>query len=175
MNDPMASIDAAKARVMREVRAAMYQAVDQSAKVLLEEMKLLTSRIDHSLKQLEEMGHPYRQGEAPGNPHPDWIVHLQSGRLQAGLKRLPPVVTTQSIMADLLSEAPYTWYLLLGTRRMRPRDFVSAAMITRGPEIERIFDQHFQSVMDRPIRTGTSMTSRLIEHTLYRAQLPGDL
>ncbi len=179
MSEPLASIDAAKTAFMRDVRAAMYTACDQGAELLLAEMKTLTSRIDHDLKALRELGHPYGwgNGREPGNPHPDWIVHMQDGELQGGLKKLPPQVSGLKIESDLLSEAKHTWYLLLGTKKMRPRDFVSAALIMRRDAVAAIFERHFLAVHDRTVGTPSSgaIFMSLGPHDEFPAQLPGGL
>lgn len=174
MADPFASIDRAKTDFMRDVRAAMTSACDESARLLLDEMKRLTARIDHDLNELRRMGHPYGwgKGRRPGVPHSDWIVHNQRGDLQGGLKMLPPQVSQLSVTSDILSQAKHTWYLLLGTVRMRPRDFVSAAILFRQREVERIFERHFLAAHDRSGTVGQSLSVRLIPHEEYPAQLP---
>lgn len=172
MADPLDSIDRAKAEFMRDMRAAMAAACDEGAKLLLDEMKLLTARIDHDLNELRRMGHPYRKDDRPGFPHSDWIVHIQKGDLQGGLKRLPPQVGQLSVTADILSQAKQTWYLLLGTVKMRPRDFVTAALRLRGEEVDRIFQRHFLAAHNGVGTSGTAVMIREIEHPVYPAQLP---
>jgi len=177
MADPMASIDAAKAAFMRDVRAAMYVACDQGAELLLAEMKALTARIDHDLKALRDLGHPYGwgNGREPGTPHADWIVHMQDGELQGGLKKLPPMVSGWKVESDLISEAKQTWYLLLGTKKMRPRDFVSAALIMRRDAVAALFEKHFLAVHDRTVGVPSTAALEmvLLPHDEFPAQLPG--
>lgn len=177
MANPLASVNAAKDAFMRDMRAAMYTACDQAASLLLQEMKDLTARIDHDLEQLRKMGHPYgwENGREPGVPHPDWVVHMQDGELQGGLKKLPPQISGMKIQSDLLSQAKHTWYLILGTKRMRPRDFVSAALILRRDTVAAIFERHFLAVHDSISGTPSSEAMYLIlgPHDEYPAQLPG--
>lgn len=177
MPDPMASVDAAKQKLMRDMRAAMTQACDQSATILLDEMKALAARTDHDLKQLAEMGHPYGwgKGREPGDPHPDWIVHLQSGELYGGLKKTPAEVSHLKIRAEIHSEARHTWYVLLGTEKMRPRDFVSAALITREREVQRLFENALAIGLGEPstTTTGDPALVTLLPRDEFPAQLPG--
>ena len=54
----------------------------------------LISASDHTLRDLARMGHPY--GRAPSTtrqapPHGDPVVHVQTGRYLAALKKTPPV------------------------------------------------------------------------------------
>jgi len=158
---------------MRDMRAAMVTATDQSAELLLQEMKFLASRIDHDLEQLRRMGHPYAKDKPQGQPHPDWLVHIQSGELQRGLKRRPVSLSGNKIEAEIISEARHTWFLLLGTRKMRSRDFVSAAIINRRSQIEARYVTAFLAQLD--FNRGQSFRAQmtLIPHSLYPAQLPG--
>lgn len=158
---------------MRDMRAAMTVATDRSAERLLEEMKFLAARIDHDLEDLRRMGHPYAKGKPQGQPHPDWLVHIQSGELQGGLRRLPAAISGQQIEAQILSEAKHTWYLLLGTRKMRPRDFVSAAIIRRRVEIEAMYLRLFVEQLDKQYPASFRTEVNLIPHTEQAAQLPG--
>ena len=159
---------------MRDMRAAMTVATDRSAALLLEEMKLMTARIDHDLEQLRRMGHPYAKDKPPGQPHPDWLVHIQEGDLQSGLKRLPASISGQVIEAQILSEARHTWFLLLGTRKMRARDFVSAAIIKRRVEIEAMYLRMFLEQLDKHDPSAFRTQVKLIPHLDQPAQLPGE-
>lgn len=163
--------EAAK-RHLRDTRAIMTATLDRAAQLLLDEMRMLTAKVDHDLQALKELGHPYRAKAPQGQPHPDWLVHIQSGDLQAGLKRLPAQVRGGAVEAELHSQAPYTWYLLLGTRYMRPRDFVSAAIINREPDVNALLSRAWAALHE-----GSSAAVRfqvtLLDHPVYPAQLPG--
>jgi hypothetical protein len=157
---------------LSQTKVVLAVALDKSCELLLDEMKLLTARIDHDLNQLREMGHPYRVTAEQGFPHPDWIVHNQSAGLQEGLKKIPATVLGNQIEAEIISEAYYTWFLLLGTRYMRPRDFVSAAIINREKEVEALIERAWFAVHDGANQPGNSVSVNLILHDLYPAQLP---
>jgi hypothetical protein len=169
----LTSVKQAMQTHMREMQAAMVEATTDAAELLLNEMEFLTDRIDHDLQQLREMGHPYAARNPQGQPHPDWIVHIQSGDLQRGLKLLPTRITGGLIEADILSEAPYTWHLLLGTRLMRSRDFVSAAIINRTMEVEAIYQRAFLEQLDIKAPGAFRTQVNLIPHPDRPAQLPG--
>ena len=162
----------ARRRFMDSMSMAMTLAVDETADLLLKEMHELTSATDHSLRELGQMGHPYRRGAPQGHPHDDFIVHFQSGRLAKGIVRRP-TRGKRIITAEIHSRSKYTWYLLLGTRYMRPRDFVSAALLIKTKEIakimerahERLHEAYDSGVAFRPFRI-------LLPHVQYPAQLP---
>ena len=99
---------AAASEHLRDMRAAMTVVTDRSAALLLEEMKFLASRIDHDLEQLRQMGHPYAKGKPQGQPHSDWLVHIQSGELFGGLSKQPASISGQVIEAEILSDARHT-------------------------------------------------------------------
>lgn len=158
---------------LRDMRAAMTTVTDQAAGRLLEEMKFLAARIDHDLEDLRRMGHPYGADKPQGQPHSDWLVHIQSGELQGGLRKLPASVSGQKIEAQILSQARHTWFLLLGTRKMRPRDFVSAAIIRRRVEIEAMYLRAFVEQLDKQSPNNFRTEVNLIPHNERAAQLPG--
>lgn len=150
----------------------MAIATDHAATVVFEEMLAETSLTDHSLQELRKLGHPYRQGAAPGNLHPDWLIHYQKGTLQEGLKRGQVVKYRDSVEAGITSSAPETWYLLLGTRRMRPRDFVSAALIQTQRVTSQIYEFYFKQALDKQNGNRFRVGVNPIPNDRYVAQLP---
>jgi len=168
MPTPEEAFRVAAQKHLRDTRVMMTIAVDRAAKILLDEMQQLTSLIDHDLEDLKRLDHPYRAKLPPGSPHADWLVHLQTGSLHGGLKRLPASISGYKIEAEIHSESPATWYVLLGTRFMRPRDFVSAAILLREREIQAIFRDAFEAR-----GPGDPVDIHLLEHPEFPAQLPG--
>lgn len=160
---------------LRDAEAIMFHAVNTAGDRLLEEMKQLTMRIDHDLEALRKMGHPYGWGadRPPNVPHSDWIVHLQRGDLYGGLRRLPATVTNRQVETLFLSSARHTWYVLLGTRKMRPRDFVTAAMLIQEQSINRLFENALQPLLDRATPGGYQVRVVPLPHDQFPAQLPG--
>lgn len=166
------SFDEAVDAHLRDVRAAMTVAVNQAGELLLQEMRFLTSRIDHDLIMLRKLGRPYRKDAPQGQPHPDWLVHLQSGDLNGGLAKVPATVSRDEVRGELFSKAAHTWFVLLGTKWMRPRDFVSAALILRDREVDLIFRRAFEAATGAA-SAGRSVNVTLLEHPEFPAQLPG--
>lgn len=128
----------------RRVQENMRVAVEHAADLVLEEMKEEVDLQDHSLQDLRRMGHPYRKDAPADQPHPDWLVHYQSGDLRGGLSHTDPLVTETKAEVEIHSAAPYTWYLLLGTRYMRPRDFVTHSVETRRGAVEQTYEYYFE-------------------------------
>jgi hypothetical protein len=168
----IATFKAAKDAHLSRMRSEIAFAIDEAADRLYAEMEELISMTDHSLDDLRRMGHPYRRRAPQGFPHSDWLVHNQEGDLVNGLKRLPLSVRNNRIQVSITSSARHTWYLLLGTSKMRPRDFVSAAMINREDEVERIIGRAFMVALGgEPTRF--PLLWKTIPHMTYPAQLPG--
>lgn len=151
----------------------MQEAVDEATEVVFQEMRRLTNLTDHSLEQLRQEGHPYRAAAPQGNPHEDYLVHFQSGDLRRGLRRTK-VRGKSIITAEIRSNSPYTWHLLLGTRYMRPRDFVSAAVINKTREVGRIFDKAHRRVHKEAEERFYKPFRILLPHTRFPAQLPDE-
>ncbi len=103
---------------------------------------------DHSLSDLRKMGHPYRIG-GPGLHHPTpWQVHTQSGSL-LGSKTSGTI--DASFLGTALKAAAYVKlnesiaehakYVIWGTSKMIPRDFLSGSL----------FDPRFQAMVKQYI------------------------
>ena len=150
----------------------MAIATDHAATVVFEEMLVETGLTDHSLAQLRKMGHPYGQGKAQGQPHPDWLVHHQEGSLQEGLSRSPVSEKPTCCEVAINSAADHTWFLLLGTRRMRPRDFVLASLIQTQKATSAIYEHYFKAALDTKGNTPFRVKVSHIVNERYAAQLP---
>lgn len=172
MADPLASIRMAQQQHLREVTEAMRVATDHAAEIVFDEMLAETSLVDHSLEELRKMGHPYKQGKPQGQPHPDWLVHHQTGELQEGLSRTAAAVRSGGVEAEIHSEAPYTWYLLLGTRYMRPRDFVSASLYKSKGAVQKVYEYYFKGTLDTQKSEHYQMNVVPVFHEEYDPQLP---
>jgi len=99
---------------------------------------------DHSLQELRRAGHPYRIG-GPGLHHPEpWKVHMQSGQLfmskKSGIEEADITggnLRTRAWAGVDENLAPHALYLIFGTSKMIPRDFLTPALNTaKGPALE---------------------------------------
>src|SRR6185312_2507529 len=99
MADPLQSVRLAQQKHLRDVQEAMVKATRQAGEVVFDAMYEETSLIDHDLAALRRMGHPYRKDDPQGVPHPDWLVHHQSGDLQETLSFRYPVVRGDEVVA----------------------------------------------------------------------------
>lgn len=169
----MESVDQAASRIMREMEAVMAAAANEAADLLLHQMVRLTSLLDHTLKDLAAMGHPYRAKSPMGSgPHPDYMLHSQSNQLAEGLYALPVKKSGFVFTAEIHSDAPHTWFVLLGTRKMRARDFVSAALITERALVGHMLEMAFRHVLSGGEAAGFEPEIHLIPHDGQPAQLP---
>lgn len=170
--DALANVRQAKEAHLKQMQEAMAIATDHAATVVYEAMLAETALTDHSLQELRKLGHPYRQGAAPGNLHPDWLIHYQKGALQEGLKQGQVTKYRDSVEVGITSAAPETWYLLLGTRRMRPRDFVSAALIQTQKATSAIYEFYFKAALDKQVGSRYRIGVSPVPNDRYIPQLP---
>lgn len=177
MADALQSIREANKKYLTEARRAMSAATNQAAATLLAEMRGLTAAIGPTLNDLRAMDHPYatRHGAGSG-PTDDWIAHTKSGEdgrtgeLLAGLRRTAARRRGSSVEAEVHSDSDHTWFMLLGTPSMRPRDFVSAAIIYRAPDVDDLYQQAFRLLVEN-YQDGFKTEVTLIEHD-HPASLP---
>jgi hypothetical protein len=105
------------------------------SKILDTQVTLNINLTDHSLQELRRMGHPYRIG-GPGLHHPTpWKIHMQSGQLfmskKSGIQEASISGGNLRTMAWAGVDenlAPHALYLIFGTSRMIPRDFLTPAL-----------------------------------------------
>lgn len=116
----------------------------EAAEVLKDKMVDNASLVDHTLKDLADMGHPYSV-QNPANPHsPPYLIHMQTGNLVDNIeivKKLKhgffsPYVRI-SVGVDE-SKVPYISSLIFGNRRMIARDFITGSYDEVLPEMKRI-------------------------------------
>ena len=109
------------------VKIQLIESTNLAADVLEKAVRKEAGLTDHSLKALAALGHPYstKKGMDSG-PHADELVHVQSGNLTKHIKRVAEVTDASAVAAAgvLESDVPYIKYLINGTTKMRPRDFL---------------------------------------------------
>lgn len=129
-------------QTMKELKSSMNFAGNTLQHAVQEKAKLT----DHSLKQLAEMGHPYawKTGDAvkigdrtmkaastDTAPHSDEFVHKQSGNLYDNIEKVVHLEENKALVAVGVNKekVPYIGYLIDGTSKMRPRDFLGHAWL----------------------------------------------
>ncbi len=94
--------------------------------------------MDHDLKQLRKMGHPYALKSTKEIHDPPHQVHIQSGDLQNAIK-MEVLDDGRRIRVGVDdSEAPHAAAVILGTSRMVSRDFVRGSYEEVLPELKEI-------------------------------------
>lgn len=173
MPDPLADFRQAARKFEREMAKAMGAALRDGAELVLDEMRQLTAATGNTLEDLAKMGHPYAWRNKGKEPFADWIVHHQEGDLQGGLARGRLAGGSSRVEIEIHSGADHTWYLLLGTRYMRPRDFVTAALFYQEDRVAELLQQAHARVHDVPGRTpGFRPHIMPILHSVNPAELP---
>ena len=90
---------------------------------------------DHSSKDLADLGHPYAK-RSPNPPHnPEWLVHKQSGALLRAVYKgtNPASINSGTLTASAFCGVdefmvPYARYLVFGTSKMIPRNFLRGSL-----------------------------------------------
>ena len=163
-------------RYVNNLRRALEGATEEVAEKLVDKMVNLTTLSDHSLEDLRKAGHPYAWRFSPGVPHEDYLVHQQSeaDSLWEGIHaEHEGTWQNDQIASEIHSESAHTWYLLLGTQTMRPRDFASAAIFEIESEANALYKKAFASA-GGDFHDDSSLVIEVdpIPHDQYVAQLP---
>lgn len=113
------------------------------------------SLTDHSLSALRRLGHPYatRHGAGASALHdPAYQVHDQGGPLRPAIfhratkARLSAGTLEASAIAGVdEAKAPYAAYVVFGTTKMVPRDFLTGALQEYRPEAFAILRQRLRN------------------------------
>lgn len=113
--------------------------LEEAANVLEEKMIENASLTDHTLKDLARLGHPYSVRN-PANPHdPPYLIHEQTGNLKNNIERTrSPKGFKISVGVDE-DKVFYIPYLILGTSKMIPRNFIEETFNEVLPEMRKIF------------------------------------
>lgn len=125
--------------VMNHLRLSVNQATKELRSTVDEHIELTC----HSLADLADLGHPYSTRFPEDSfVHPDDYLHIQSGHLHANVESISEVNTSNNtaVAAVGVSEnkVPYIGYLIDGTSKMRPRDFLGNSMLERKDDLLKI-------------------------------------
>lgn len=111
--------------------AKVNSRLSSAGDILEKNVKQNASLTDHTLEQLAKMGHPYSTRFAPDSgPHPDNIVHNQSGTLYDAIQRndnLSDIVSSVEVGVSE-NDVSYIKDLIVGTPKMRPRNFLAKGL-----------------------------------------------
>lgn len=108
----------------------LRRAIEQAGETLHVAVREQAGLTDHSLAELRRMGHPYAKRLAvDSGPHADDLVHKQSGNLYRSIEKETRLWSGgfRVAVGVKASAVPYIRYLLYGTSKMRPRNFLDAA------------------------------------------------
>lgn len=178
MADPLADFRRASAQFQRNMARAMAQATRAATTVLADEMRGLASSTGVSLADLAAAGHPYARRFPPGSgPKEDWIVHEQDGDLLGSIKGVPAIAGPDAVTGAVQVTSPHAGYVVqdeaASQSPMRPRDFVSAAVIYQEDRVAEIYRKAHAAVHDVPgDQGGFRMDVTLGEHGGFAADLP---
>lgn len=163
---------------LKKTRSSMRDATNVGLGYLFDEMRGEVSMIDHSLADLRRLDHPYATRRPQGDLHPDYLVHVQreghGESLLQGLQAKRAVSQGSRIVAEIHSHAKHTWFLLLGTPRMRPRDFVTASMIIQRHKITALYEQTMTALTGGSSGESFLIDLKKIDHAQWPAQLPAE-
>ncbi len=161
-----------KERWLGEMKRAMTLVTDAALQSLYDEMRGEIGMIDHTLADLRRLDHPYAWRHEAGNLHPDYLVHEQKGDLLGGLKKKDAVTQGESVVGEIHNESDHAWHVILGTVRMRPRDYVTASMIVQRGKISDLYERAHAAIHDEPGDEEFLMDLERMAHDRYPAQLP---
>lgn len=131
------------------------RAVRKIAEALQERVITNATLADHSLDQLEKLGHPYAVRGTQTLHSPNFQVHAQSGRLSENIV-MEKVSDDEYIVGVDDAKVPYVRHVIRGTQFMIPRDFITGSF----KEIEKKFSKIFTDGVARAVRSVRGETSK---------------
>lgn len=112
----------------------------QLAHLLIREKFLIKD--EHTLEELARLGHPYAVRHPQAIHRPPWLVHTQSGELASAFKIQDEEYFYSGIRIkvgfDFADSPPWVVWVLFGTQKMVPRDFLALGFQRIRPELDRI-------------------------------------
>lgn len=105
----------------RDVIKAARKGLGDAADKVEERLKENTGLVDHTLKQLAALGHPYGRRNPQEIHDPPWLVHRQTGNLQDHIRIIKENSDIYDIGVDPI--VPYLDKVIEGSALMVPRDF----------------------------------------------------
>ncbi len=125
-------------RVFKEKAKAR---LEEAAQILHNKIVENATLVDHTLKDLAKLGHPYSV-KNPNNPHsPEYLIHEQTGNLKGNIEIARSEKGFKISVGVDSVKVPYIAPLILGTARMIPRDFLTGSFDEVLPEIRKVFER----------------------------------
>ncbi len=125
-----------------ELTRTLEKNIEKATGLLAKTVERNISLTCHSLAKLREMGHPYAVRD-PHNPHnPPYLVHKQEGNLIASL--YSESVETTGIVGVDEGSAPYARFIITGTSKMIPRDFLGGSLFEKRDQIYEVLKKNLR-------------------------------
>lgn len=114
-------------RLSKRMKRALEEGVQEAADILEDKITDNASLTDHSLKDLEKLGHPYSKRDPQKIHSPEFKVHIQDGDLAASIGQEKVRPGEINVGVDD-SKAPHVKHVIQGTSTMVARDFVTGSL-----------------------------------------------
>ena len=124
-------------RLSARIQKALDEGLQEAADILEDKITENASLTDHSLKELEKLGHPYARREPQKIHSPEFQVHRQSGDLVASIGQQKVGPGKINVGVDE-AKAPHAKFVIEGTSTMVSRDFVRGSFIQVQDEIRDV-------------------------------------
>ena len=114
-------------KLIEGIQKNVSEAVKLSAKLLETKMKSNADEVDHSLRELAKLGHPYAVAHPKQIHDPNYTVHSQSGDL---LRAIKTEITGEFSAKIGVDEhlAPHVADVVFGSNVMVSRDFIVGSL-----------------------------------------------
>jgi len=133
---------------LREVNIDMKK----SEIILTKRIKKNISNTAFSLKDLAKMGHPYSVSNPKSVHKPDYTVHKQSGNMVDNIVSGTEGASVKSgglvasAFAGINDSVEYAKYVIYGTSKMVPRDFLTGSLNEEKSNLKEILRRSLHAV-----------------------------
>ena len=136
-------------RTAEFVSSAAYDGIKKVGKIIDSAIKKNIRLTDHSLRDLAAMGHPYARQRPQMIHSPEYLVHKQSGDLLSSFYSDDIENYSGKSVAHVAgvneAVAPHARYVVMGTSKMVPRNFLGGTLQEKREIIRREFILHMGS------------------------------
>jgi len=114
------------------------EAVKKTAKLLRDRMVENAGLTDHTLDELEKLGHPFAIRRPQTLHNPNFQIHKQSGRLVDNIEMVKVSDTQYAVGVDE-EKVPYIRHVVRGTQFMIARDFITGSFRQIQKKLNKVF------------------------------------